>query len=76
MGKLVNGLFSLGRLIIAFFLCLAALLLPHRMRIWLGEAVGWIFQGIFLLFDRTIALLAGALSDRADDEKHDAKPRD
>jgi len=68
MGKLVEGLYALARLVIAFFLCLTALLLPHRLRIWLGEAVGWVFQGAFFLFDRLIAVFVRALSDKAPDD--------
>ncbi len=36
--------------LIAVFLCTLALILPHRLRCWLSEVVGWSLQGIYFAY--------------------------
>ena len=38
-----------GRLI-GFVVCAIGLILPHRLRIWFSELLGWIIQGMYFAY--------------------------
>lgn len=37
-----------ARRILAFFICLAGVLLPWRLRVLYSEALGWLFQFVYM----------------------------
>ena len=35
---------------LGFLICVIALMLPHRLRVWFSEFLGWITQGVYYAY--------------------------
>jgi len=54
---------------IAFFTCCLALLLPHRLRCWFAEGLGWLVQGAYFMYYGLLNRLLRELRDGGTGEK-------
>ena len=54
--------------------CVVGLLLPHRLRIWFSEFLGWATQGVYYLYYGLMNYLLTELRQADDDRKHAVEP--
>ncbi len=55
---------------IAWLICVVAVLLPWRLRVWFASALGWGAQGVYWLYARILAVLVKNLKPAGSSERN------
>lgn len=56
---------------VAFFICLIAVLLPWRLRVWFANAIGWMAQGVYWIYMKIFKIIIRNLTPSKPPERQE-----